>query len=537
MTKLRCAIYTRKSSDEGLEQSFNSLDAQREACAAYILSQKSEGWTLIPAHYDDGGISGGTMDRPALQRLLADIGAGKIDIVVVYKVDRLTRSLADFARIVEAFDAKGVSFVSVTQAFNTTTSMGRLTLNVLLSFAQFEREVTGERIRDKIAASKAKGMWMGGTPPYGYEPKERSLVMVEEEAKTVRHIFARYLELGSVHALRQELEMQVIKFRVRTTPLGKSTGGVPFSRGQLYHMLRNRIYRGEIDHKGAVYPGLHEAIIDAQTFERVQQLLDANSQRKGKRVGQQQDGGTPSPLMGLLYDDKGNRLTPVHGRNARARLYRYYVQPGLQTGKQPEDKNSVRRVPAPVIEELVIGKLRDLMVLPALQWEGALPLIHHVDIHAEAVVLHLRLPPHNGWRQRLGPTDIAQVGDDGLAVITIKGRLKLRGGRTMLVTPAGQHPTRPKPDRALIAALRRAHAELARHGIHLRKSDGDMSKARGIDDPYLRRLVRLAFLPPDLQKAILTGCQPPSLRLADLHAKLRVCAWDEFNSVLGHNAP
>lgn len=536
MTKLRCAIYTRKSSDEGLEQSFNSLDAQREACAAYILSQKSEGWTLVPAHYDDGGISGGTMDRPALQRLLADIGAGKIDIVVVYKVDRLTRSLADFARIVEAFDAKGVSFVSVTQAFNTTTSMGRLTLNVLLSFAQFEREVTGERIRDKIAASKAKGMWMGGIPSYGYEPKDRSLVIVEEEAETVRHIFNRYLQLGSVHTLTRELEAEGIRSRVRITSSGEQSGGVPFSRGQLYHMLRNRIYRGEINHKGTIYPGLHEAIIDAQTFERVQQLLDANSQRKGKRVQQQDDG--PSPLMGLLYDDKGNRLTPVHGRNRRGSLYRYYIQPGLQTGKQPKDSNSVRRVPAPVIEELVIGKLRELMAQPAMQWEGALPLIHHVDIHAEAVVLHLRLPTHNGWRQRVEATDITEVDDDkGLAVITIKGRLKLRGGRTMLVTPAGQHPTRPKPDRALIAALKRAHAELARHNIYLRKSDGDMRKARGIDDPYLRRLVRLAFLPPDLQKAILTGRQPPSLQLTDLHAKLRVCAWDAFNSVLGHNAP
>ncbi|MCH4152695.1 MAG: recombinase family protein [Sphingobium sp.] len=436
MTKLRCAIYTRKSSDEGLEQSFNSLDAQREACAAYIVSQKSEGWILNPAYYDDGGISGGTMERPALQRLLADIGTGKIDIVVVYKVDRLTRSLADFARIVEAFDAKGVSFVSVTQAFNTTTSMGRL----------------------------------------------------------------------------------------RTSPSGKVTGGVPFGRGPLFIMLRNRIYRGEINHKGTLYPGLHEAIIDAETFERVQQLLDTNSHRKGKRVQQQDD--DPSPLMGLLYDDKGNRLTPVHGRNRRGRLYRYYIQPGLQTGQQPRDSNSIRRVPAPVIEDLVIGKLRDLMVLPALQWEGALPLIHHVDIHAEAVLLHLRLPVHNGWRQHLGPSDIAQVGDDGLAVITIKGRLKLRGGRTMLVTPAGQHPTRPRQDRALIAALKRAHAELAKHGISLRKGHGDMMNAKGISDPYVRRLTMLAFLAPDIQKAILTGCQPNTMRLADLLANPPVCAWD-----------
>lgn len=243
MTKLRCAIYTRKSSDEGLEQSFNSLDAQREACSAYITSQKSEGWTLIPTHYDDGGWSGGTMERPALQQLLGDIALGKIDVVVVYKVDRLTRSLPDFARIVEAFDAKGVSFVSVTQAFNTTTSMGRLTLNVLLSFAQFEREVTGERIRDKIAASKARGMWMGGMPPYGYDPKDRSLVINEEEAPIVRHIFSRYLELGSVHILMRELEAQGVRTRIRTNPAGKTMGGIPFGHGPLYTMLRNHIYR------------------------------------------------------------------------------------------------------------------------------------------------------------------------------------------------------------------------------------------------------------------------------------------------------
>jgi site-specific DNA recombinase len=262
MKPVRCAIYTRKSSDEGLEQSFNSLDAQREACAAYILSQASEGWAEVSGHYDDGGLSGGTLERPALQRLLAEVAAGAIDIIVVYKVDRLTRSLLDFSRLVEAFDASGTSFVSVTQSFNTTTSMGRLTLNMLLSFAQFEREVTAERIRDKIAASKAKGMWMGGIPPLGYSPNERSLAIIEEHARLVRHVFARYLALGNVRLLEAELRQQGHHAPARTTGTGKSIGGIAFSRGQLYLMLKCQTYRGEIAHKGIIYPGLHDEIID-----------------------------------------------------------------------------------------------------------------------------------------------------------------------------------------------------------------------------------------------------------------------------------
>src|SRR3954453_19710135 len=263
---VRCAVYTRKSSEEGLEQDFNSLDAQREACEAYILSQKHEGWLALPHMYDDGGVSGGTMDRPALKRLLADIEAGRIDTVVVYKVDRLTRSLSDFAKIVDVFDRHHVSFVSITQSFNTTTSMGRLTLNMLLSFAQFEREVTGERIRDKIAASKRKGMWMGGLPPLGYDVQDRKLVVNESEAKTVRAIYRRYAELRSVRVLKEELEGVVISKR-RVDRFGRESGGKPLARGALYHMLQNRIYRGEIVHKNASYPGAHEAIVDEELWE------------------------------------------------------------------------------------------------------------------------------------------------------------------------------------------------------------------------------------------------------------------------------
>jgi DNA invertase Pin-like site-specific DNA recombinase len=254
-SRLRCAIYTRKSSEEGLEQEFNSLDAQREACEAYIKSQRHEGWTVLPKLYDDGGFSGGTMERPGLHRLLGDVKKGEVDAVVVYKVDRLTRSLSDFARIVDVFDSLGISFVSVTQQFNTTTSMGRLTLNVLLSFAQFEREVTGERIRDKIAASKKKGMWMGGYPPMGYEAVDRKLAVHAQEAETVRHIFRRYAELGSVHKLKEALDAAGIVSKIRKTRTGRIWGGKPLARGALYAMLQNRVYIGEIVHKNLAYPG------------------------------------------------------------------------------------------------------------------------------------------------------------------------------------------------------------------------------------------------------------------------------------------
>ena len=319
--KMRCAIYTRKSTEEGLEQEFNSLDAQREACEAYIASQKHEGWTaLAGSSMTMAAIPAATMDRPALQRILADIAPGKIDVVVVYKVDRLTRSLADFAKIVEVFDAHGVSFVSVTQAFNTTSCMGRLTLNVLLSFAQFEREVTGERIRDKIAASKKKGMWMGGLPSLGYDVKERKLIVNEAEAATVRHIFRRYLELGSVRALQTDLDAAGIVSKSRTAADGSQYGAQKFSRGALYLMLQNRIYRGEIVHKGKAFPGEHAAIIDEELWLRVQRHLEDN--RVERRNGA--EAIEPSLLAGIVvrrpcrshdadaYREKGNALSILH---------------------------------------------------------------------------------------------------------------------------------------------------------------------------------------------------------------------------------
>ena len=322
--RVQCAIYTRKSSEEGLDQAFNSLDAQREACAAFILSQKHEGWTLLPTPYDDGGFSGGTMDRPALKLLLGDIGAGKVDVVVVYKIDRLTRSLFDFAKIVEAFDARGVSFVSITQQFNTTTSMGRLTLNVLLSFAQFEREVAGERIRDKIAASKKKGMWMGGLPSLGYDVQNRKLVVNEEEARTVVHIFRRYVELRSVRVLQAELDVAGIRSKRRILADGTPFGGQKLSRGALYLMLQNRIYRGEITHKGSAYPGEHQPIIDKALWDEVQAILAEN--RVNRTTGA--DAKQPSLLAGLIFDETGERLTPSHAVKKGTR-YRYYVSRSL----------------------------------------------------------------------------------------------------------------------------------------------------------------------------------------------------------------
>ena len=352
----RCAIYTRKSSEEGLEQEFNSLDAQREACEAYVLSQKGAGWVVLPDMYDDGGISGGTLERPALQRLLTDIAAGRIDTVVVYKVDRLTRSLGDFAKIVDAFDAKGVSFVSVTQQFNTTTSMGRLTLNMLLSFAQFEREVTGERIRDKIAASKQKGMWMGGVVPLGYDVADRKLVINAGEADTVRHIFRCYAILKSVNALKDDLEADDIASKARINRFGRSSGGAAINRGALYRMLQNRIYRGEIAHKGKCHLGLHEPIVDEALWNEVQLALALNRVERVSRS----TAASPSLLASLVYDESGDRMSPTHA-NKKGTRYRYYVSQSLIKGTRPKAPGNACRVPAADLETLVEDRICALL--------------------------------------------------------------------------------------------------------------------------------------------------------------------------------
>lgn len=347
---LRCAIYTRKSTQHGLEQEFNSLDAQREACEAYIKSQASQGWKALPQHYDDPAYSGGNLDRPALKRLLADITLGKVDAVVVYKIDRLTRSLADFAKLVATFDTRSISFVAVTQQFNTTTSMGRLTLNVLLSFAQFERELASERVRDKVAASREKGKWTGGTVPLGYEAKDGKLVINKTEVETVRTIFRLYLELGSFGRLVAELDRRKIVTKRRDTKVRKYQGGIPFTYGPLAYFLKNRIYVGEIHHGGKWFKGEHQAILDRETFDQVQQLLKSNTVRR--KVKHSQSGAL---LLGRLFDDKGNRMGPSFSSKNGVR-YRFYVSTALRGRKH--NAGSVPRISAPEIESLVEAAAR-----------------------------------------------------------------------------------------------------------------------------------------------------------------------------------
>ena len=364
---LRCAVYTRVSTDSGLEQDFNSLDNQREASEAYIKSQAHEGWKLVRERYDDGGFSGGSMERPALQKLLDDVLARRIDVIVVYKVDRLTRSLADFAKLVELFDAHGVSFISVTQAFNTTTSMGRLTLNMLLSFAQFEREITGERIRDKVAASKRKGIWMGGAVPLGYRVEDRALHVVEDEAEFVRNLFRRYLELGSVVRLKTALDAENVRSPVRTSRTGRKTGGAPISRGHLYWILSNPIYVGRLRHKGQIHDGLHPAIVDVEIWERVQQRLA--SQTQPRRPSQPDD---HSFLVGKLYDDRGNRMGASHASKG-GRRWRYYVSRAALSGRWKE-AGSVVRIPAPEIENRIANAVGAYLAARANAIDGC-----HID--------------------------------------------------------------------------------------------------------------------------------------------------------------
>ena len=359
--KVRCAIYTRKSSEEGLEQEFNSLDAQREACEAYVASQKSEGWTLHPDHYDDGGVSGGTLDRPALKRLLADIEEGRVDVVVVYKIDRLSRALMDFAKLVEVFDRNNVTFVSVTQSFNTTTSMGRLTLNILLSFAQFEREVIGERIRDKVAASRKRGMWMGGVVPLGYEVKDRKLVINEPEAATVRMIFERFLKIGSATSLARSLAAEHVRSR----------RGKLIDKGFLYKMLINRVYIGDAVHKGTAYPGEHKAIISRELWDKAHSIMAASPRSRASNTRAQ----TPSLLKGLLFGPTGGAMSPSHTRKG-GRLYRYYVSQSVL--KRGADACPVSRVPAAEIEAAVVDQLRGMLRSPEIivgTWRAARPEI------------------------------------------------------------------------------------------------------------------------------------------------------------------
>ncbi len=535
----RCAVYTRKSSEEGLEQDFNSLHAQREACEAYIRSQRHEGWRLVETAYDDGGISGATMERQGLQRLLEDIRADQIDTVVVYKVDRLTRSLADFAKMVELFDAHGVSFVAVTQQFNTTTSMGRLTLNVLLSFAQFEREVTGERIRDKIAASKKKGMWMGGFVPLGYDLKDRKLLINRGEAETVRRIFRRYVDLGSVRRLKAELDRDGILSKVRTGKIAERCGGRPFSRGALYQLLSNPLYIGQVRHKGVCNPGQHEAIIDSDLWARVQaQLKEGGSAPRPRRAKVE-----ASPLAGKLFDESGVRLTPSHAAK-NGRRYRYYVSGSLVRGARQEPATRWR-LPTPEIERAVADACAEILsdrsaLASHLREAGVETNRIAAMLHAAADLSKRVLPEHDratlipGLVRRAELTaaglritvDFAAiVGETGVCGIPALTRLvplqlKRRGVETRLVLTDGSN-TAAKPDLPLLSSVARARAWAEEFTSGSPRSLTQIATSDGVTDKYVGNLLSLAFLAPAVVEAISAGRQPVELTAKMLIARAR----------------
>jgi site-specific DNA recombinase len=533
----RCAVYTRKSTEEGLEQGFNSLHAQREACEAYVKSQAHEGWTPLSTLYDDGGFSGGSMERPALQRLLADIDGGLIDTVVVYKVDRLTRSLSDFARIVETFDARGVSFVSVTQQFNTTTSMGRLTLNVLLSFAQFEREVTAERIRDKIAASKKKGMWMGGLVPLGYDARDRDLVINPADAETVRALFRLYCEVGTVRQLKEAADRLGLVTKQRQQSSGRVTGGGPFTRGHIYQLLSNPIYVGEVAHKGASYPGRDAAIIDRETFEAVQRTLTGNLSARYSATNAK----TPSLLTGLVYDETGDRLCPTHA-NKKGRRYRYYISKRLmhKTGSATDGW----RLPAKEIElavlQTILHFLKDkLRIVEALHLNDALPnQLREVFGHAAAVSNELKDGRPERQRQLLSALlnritlradsmsvevkrsdlaslltlkDVGIAGQPtGLFDLLVPIQLRRRGVEAKLVMETARGRSSP-PDLKLISLLANARRWIDDFAHGRAASIRDLARQNKRDASEVSRTLPLAFLAPDIVEAILEGRQPVDL--------------------------
>jgi site-specific DNA recombinase len=520
----RCAIYTRKSTEEGLDQAFNSLDAQREACEAYIKSQAHEGWRLVKTAYDDGGFSGGSMERPAVKRLMADLKQGLIDIVVVYKVDRLTRSLADFAKIVEILDGHGASFVSVTQQFNTTTSMGRLTLNVLLSFAQFEREVTGERIRDKIAASKRKGMWMGGTTPFGYDVNDRKLVVNEAEAETVRSIYRRYIELGCVSALTTDLREKGIVSKIKVSRRGNTHGGQPFGRGALYHLLQNQIYLGKVVHRGEAHIGQHAAIVPQDLWDQVQKGLAEN------RVEHRQPRakGGPQLLTGILRDELGNPMVPSHVRKANGQRYRYYVSQPLTAGKKTEGA-SVTRIPAGAIEHLLEAEIRRR--LPEVEAkrletntsmqraEWIREILDRVTVKASSVEVRLT---DEGTRA------VLSRGSVSTSVFEVPTQLTRGAGGTSVVALDGGAPRTPKIDRALVQAIVRANnwRELLESGQA--RTAYDLARHEECRVSYVQRHLPLAFLSPQLIEVIMDGKQPAWCVLSGLLKSPRGSNWTGF---------
>jgi site-specific DNA recombinase len=517
---VRCAIYTRVSTDQGLEQDFNSLDAQYDASQAYIRSQAHAGWILLRGKYDDGGFSGGNTDRPALQRLLADVTAGKIDVIVVYKVDRLTRSLADFAKLVELFDTHDVSFVSVTQQFNTTTSMGRLTLNVLLSFAQFEREVTSERIRDKIAASKRKGLWVGGMAALGYDTKDRKISINEIEADRVRTIFRSYLRLGSLNRLMTDLRDQGIVTKVRTLKTGKTVGGIPFTRGPLAHLLRNRFYIGEVAFKGEVLPGEQPAIVDRQLFDAVQAKL--TQQMNNHKIARMR---SEALLAGRIFDDRGNRMTPTHVRK-RGIKYRYYLSSTLLQG-QAQRSGSIRRVPATHIEALVTRSVREHLKPsePIDDQSLVADYVKRVEIQQERLIIQLTHIEKSGRRR-------AQEAD----TLDVPWRKTPVTRRREMLLPASDPPHHVRPIRSetratLIASIARGRRWLNELVVDANADVERIAKREGCSVRQVNMTISLAFLAPDLVKAAIEGRLPRGIgvtRLRDAPVE-----WSRQTAMLG----
>jgi DNA invertase Pin-like site-specific DNA recombinase len=556
--KIRCAIYTRKSSDEGLDQDFNSLDAQHEACAAYIASQRHEGWKLLPARYDDGGISGGTLERPGLQRLLADIDAGRIDMVVVYKIDRLTRSLADFAKLVERLEAATCSFVSVTQAFNTSSSMGRLTLNVLLSFAQFEREVTAERIRDKIAASKKKGLWMGGLAPLGYDPhpdpSRRELVVNTAEAVTVRRLFDLYLAHGCLNVTARAAEDEGLRSKRRVFASGRAQGGTVFSRGQIHRILTNPVYRGLIRHRDKTWPAAHPAIIDEVLWEQVQARLQSASARRrgiGRGTGGPANANPSAPLVGKLRDETGDLLTPTHTQRHGRRL-RYYVSNRLLAGGRDAGG---WRLPAPAFETAVATALVDHLeartashrILRNATAGAVATIAHRVRSVADEIcqrgasaaasmirrgtvaagTIHIALDPSS--LAEMLEVDAPEL-DPALLEFEAPFTTRRRGAEVRII--AGER--QPTPDHAMLRALRKAHrwADMMKSGHPIK----EIARRERVSDSYVARLIPLATLSPRIQEAVVAGLQPPELSLETLARYPLPLEWSEQESRFGFSA-
>ena len=506
---LRCAIYTRVSTEHGLDQDFNSLDNQREAAEAYIKSQAHEGWRLAPGRFDDGGFSGGSLERTALKELLKLVTSRRIDVVVVYKVDRLTRSLADFAKLVEVFDAHGVSFVSVTQAFNTTTSMGRLTLNVLLSFAQFEREVTGERIRDKIAASKGKGIWMGGVVPLGYRVESRALHIVEEHAALIRMIFAQYQELGSVMRLHRWLSDADVVAPARTDGAGRVTGGKPFSRGHLYKILANPVYAGRLGHKGKVHEGQHLAIIDPTLFDAVQAQLGTSEHRRRNPCA-----ASAHLLAGRIRTSAGEVMTPSHAQKGQTR-YRYYLARSVLDGRA--SSSPIRRISAPAIETVALASLRECFPRDAAAPDRDVITAHlkQVNVHADRLELDI-------------------VGQNDPVVVPWRPTTMQR--RRDVIAPPGRERDKLRPmkveDRArILHALAKARGWMQE--LIEGYSDGPHTIAarEAITERSARMTLSLAQLAPSIVKAIVDGRLPRGIGIRDLVDL--PASWGEQERTLG----